>query len=152
MEYSSNLMVAVLRKEYPEIADVITEKIKETLPDERLTDLSIIEKIISTFKRIKNITVENWTNRKGKTNITYERELLIAVLLLFYDPEKIMQLVRRNTVPGVLKQASGLIGTSQEVLSMSTPGVIVAFKAYEDFREEVYRIYDLIRIENNFFE
>lgn len=152
MEYSSNLMVAVLRKEYPEIADIITEKIKETLPDERLTDLSDIEKIVSTFKKIKGIQLESWTNGKGRTNITYERELLIAVLLLFYDPEKIMQLVRRNTVPGVLKQASCLIGTSQEVLSMSTPGVIVAFKAYEGFREEVYRIYDLIRIENNFFE
>lgn len=152
MEYSSNLMVAVLRKEYPEIADIITEKIKETLPDERLTDLSNIEKIVSTFKKIKGIQLESWTNGKGRTNITYERELLIAVLLLFYDPEKIMQLVRRNTVPGVLKQASCLIGTSQEVLSMSTPGVIVAFKAYEGFREEVYRIYDLIRIENNFFE
>jgi len=152
MEYSSNLMVAVLRKEYPEIADIITEKIKEALPDERLTDLSNVEKIVSAFKKIKGIQVDNWTNGKGKTNITYERELLIAVLLLFYDPEKIMQLVRRNTVPGVLKQASALIGTSQEVLSMSTPGVIVAFKAYEGFREEVYRMYDLIRIENHFFE
>lgn len=152
MEYSSNLMVAVLRKEYPEIADIITEKIKEALPDERLTDLSNVEKIVSAFKKIKGIQVDNWTNGKGKTNITYERELLIAVLLLFYDPEKIMQLVRRNTVPGVLKQASALIGTSQEVLSMSTPGVIVAFKAYEGFREEVYRMYDLIRIENSFFE
>lgn len=145
-------MVAVLRKEYPEIAQVITEKIKDTLPEERLTDLSNIERIVSTFKKIKGIKVDSWTNGKGRANITYERELLIAVLLLFYDPEKIMQLVRRNTLPGILKQASALIGASQEVLSMSIPGVIVAFKAYEDFREEVYRIYDLIRIENEFFE
>lgn len=145
-------MVAVLRKEYPEIAQVITEKIKDTLPEERLTDLSNIERIVATFKKIKGIKVDSWTNGKGRVNITYERELLLAVLLLFYDPEKIMQLVRRNTLPGILKQASALIGTSQEVLSMSIPGVIVAFKAYEDFREEVYRIYDLIRIENEFFD
>lgn len=152
MEYSSNLMISVLRKEYPEIAQRITRKIKETLPGEQLTDLSNIGKIIATFKREKQVKTDNWTNGKGKTNITYKRDLLVAVLLLFYDPEKIMQLVRRNTIPGILKQASVLIGTSQEVLSMSTPGVIVAFKAYEDFREEVYRLYDLIRIEHRFFE
>lgn len=145
-------MISVLRKEYPEIAQRITRKIKETLPGEQLTDLSNIGKIIATFKREKQVKTDNWTNGKGKTNITYKRDLLVAVLLLFYDPEKIMQLVRRNTIPGILKQASVLIGTSQEVLSMSTPGVIVAFKAYEDFREEVYRLYDLIRIEHRFFE
>lgn len=152
MEYSSNLMISVLRKEYPEIAQRITRKIKETLPGEQLTDLSNIGKIIATFKREKQVKTDHWTNGKGKANITYKRDLLVAVLLLFYDPEKIMQLVRRNTIPGILKQASVLIGTSQEVLSMSTPGVIVAFKAYEDFREEVYRLYDLIRIEHRFFE
>lgn len=145
-------MISVLRKEYPEVAQRITRKIKETLPGEQLTDLSNIGKIIATFKREKQVKTDNWTNGKGKDNITYKRDLLVAVLLLFYDPEKIMQLVRRNTIPGILKQASVLIGTSQEVLSMSTPGVIVAFKAYEDFREEVYRLYDLIRIEHRFFE
>lgn len=152
MEYRADLMVAVLCKEYPEIAAVITEKIKEVLPAEQLTDLSHIKDIIDVFKRIKGIKVDNWTNGKGKVNITYERELLLAVILLFYDPEKMMQLVQKNTAPGVLKQTSKLTGASQEVLSMSVPGVTVAFKVYEDFRSEVYRIYHLIRTEKGLFE
>lgn len=154
MEYSSNLMVAVLRKEYPEIASIITEKIKETLPGERLDDLSNIEKIVETFKRERKVTVESWTtNSTGKrSKIIYERDLLIGVILLFYDPEKIMQLVRRQTTNGVMKEAAGLLGTSRETLCASTPNVIVAFRAYADFREEVYRLYELIKIENKFFE
>lgn len=151
-EYGAEIMVTVLRKDYPEIAEMITGKIKDTLPSGRLDDLSNVERIITSFKKIKSIEVENWTNGKGKVNITYERELLLGVLMLFYDPEQIMQFVKRNTVPGLLKQVSTLIGTTQKVLSMSTPNVIVAFKAYPDFREEVYRLYDLIITENKFFE
>ena len=145
-------MVSVLRKDFPEIAEQISNRIKTTLPGDRLYDLSSIETIIESFKKERGVTADNWTNSKGKANITYERELLIAVLLMFYDPEKIMQLVDRQVFKGLLYHASKLIGTTNAVLSMSVPGVIVAFKAYQDFREEVYRLYDLISIENKFFE
>lgn len=151
-EYSSNLMVSVLRKDFPEIADKIAYRIKTTLPEERLYDLSNIGLIVDSFKKERGVTAENWTNTKGKASITYERELLIAVLLMFYDPEKIMQMVDRHIIKGLLIKASKLIGTTSSVLSMSVPGVIVAFKAYQDFREEVYRLYDVISIENKFFE
>jgi len=151
-DYSPNLMVSVLRKDFPEIAEQISNRIKTTLPGDRLYDLSSIETIIESFKKERGVTADNWTNSKGKANITYERELLIAVLLMFYDPEKIMQLVDRQVFKGLLYHASKLIGTTNAVLSMSVPGVIVAFKAYQDFREEVYRLYDLISIENKFFE
>lgn len=152
-EYGAEIMVTVLRKDYPDIADKIVGKIKETLPSERLKDLSNIGKIVTSFKKIKGIQqLDNWTNSTGKVSITYERELLLGVMLLFYDPEKILQLVRRNTVPGLLKSISHVIKASKSVLSISVPGVIVAFKAYPDFREEVYRLYDLIITENKFFE
>ena len=151
-DYSPNLMVSVLRKEYPEIAEIIAARIKDTLPEEKLYDLSNINLIVTSFKNERGVKVEKWTNCKGKANITYERELLIAVLLLYYDPEKIMQLTKRQTVNGLLKCTANLIGTSTEILSMSIPAVIVAFKAYESFREEVYRLYELISIENKFFE
>lgn len=151
-DYNPTLMVSVLRKEYPEIAEMIALRIKKTLPEERLYDLSNIEKIITSFKRERGVTAENWTNSKGKASITYERDLLIAVLLLFYDPERILQLVNRPILRGMMKVAADHIGTSRKVLTMSMPGAIVAFKAYQDFREEVYRLYDLISIENKFFE
>lgn len=151
-QYNSNLVLAVLRKEYPEIAIQIDNKIRESLPDQRLTDLSNIEKIVSSFKRERSVIEESWTNCKGKANITHERDLLIAVTLLFYDPDKLMQLIRKHTQQGVLKQVSDLIGTSQKILSMTTPNVIVAFKAYPDFRAEVYRLYELISNEHKFFE
>lgn len=151
-QYNSNLVLAVLRKEYPQVAIEIDRKIRESLPDQCLTDLSNIDKIVVSFKIERGVIEQNWTNCKGKANITYERDLLLAVTLLFYDPDKLMQLIRKHTQQGVLKHVADLIGTSQKVLSMTTPNVIVAFKAYPDFRAEVYRLYELISNEHKFFE
>lgn len=152
MDYSATLMVTVLRKEYPEIANVIAERINKTLPEEQLTDIKQITSIVETFKKEKSITEENWTSGKTKVKITNPREELIAVILLFYHPEKLLQLTTGNTKYGVLKYLSDEIGTLPEILSMAVSNVIVAFRAYEPFKKEVYRLYELIKIENKFFE
>ncbi|TDQ12189.1 hypothetical protein ATK78_1323 [Pedobacter metabolipauper] len=140
-------MVTVLRKEYPEIADIIAERIKKTLPEEKLDDLCHISEIVETFKRDKGICLVSWTNRKSN----YNRELLIAVMLMFYHPEKLLQLTTSRSKFGMLKQLSKLIGSSQPILSGDLANAIVAFKAYDKFRKEVYRIYEIIKTENNFF-
>jgi hypothetical protein len=151
-EYSPVLMVSVLRKDFPEIAAQISARIKKSLPEERLTDLSKVDMIIASFKKELGISFDCWTNKKGNTRITYKRDLLIGVLLLFYNPEKLLQLVDQQTMHGVFKRADDILGTSKNVLVMASANVIVAFKAYEEFRSEVYRLYELIKIENNFFE
>jgi hypothetical protein len=151
-EYSPFLMVSVLRKDYPEIAEQISARIKKSLPEERLTDLSKVDLIIASFKKELEISAECWTNIKGSTRITQKRDLLIGVLLLFYNPEKLLRLVDQRTFCGLFIRASKIIGTSRAILSMTAPNVILAFRAYEEFRNEVYRLYDLIKTENKFFE
>jgi hypothetical protein len=148
----STLMITVLRREYPEIAISISDKINKNMPERSVTDLTLINQIVASFKKDKGITESQWIKGKSKIKITESRELLIAVTLLFYHPEKLLQLTSTNTRYGVLKILSELIGTSLEVLSKSVPNVIVAFKAYEDFKIEVYRLYDLIKNENQFFK
>ena len=145
-------MVSVLRKDYPEIAELIAERITKSLPEKRLHDISNVDLIIESFKKELGISAKCWTNKKGSIRITDKRDMLIAVLLLFYNPEKILQLVDTSAVRGMFKRASEIIGTSPVILSMTAPNVIVAFRAYEEFRNEVYRLYDLIKIENKFFE
>lgn len=151
-EYSATLMVHVLCKDYPEIASVIAERIKKTLPEERLTDIKQISSIVETFKKEKSISEENWTSGKTKVKITNPREELIAVILLFYHPEKLLQLTTGKTRYGILKYLSNELGTIPEILSNSASNVIVAFRAYEPFKTEVCRLYELIKIENKFFE
>lgn len=151
IDQHSTLMITVLRKDYPEIASSISDKISRTLPEQSLTDLALIDQIVASFKIEKGITEQNWTKGKSKVKITRSRQLLTAVILLFYHPEKLLQLTSSNTKSGVLKRLSSLIGTSPEILSMSVANVIVAFKAYEDFKTEVYRLYALIKEENQFF-
>jgi hypothetical protein len=145
-------MITVLQKDYPEIASMITEKIRISLPECSLDDLQYIDPIVTSFKKEKGITEQNWTEGKSRVKITESREQLTAIILLFYHPEKLMQLTSGNTRLGVLKTLSGILGTSREVLSLTVANAIVAFKAYEDFRVEVYRLYELIKIENQFFK
>lgn len=148
----SALMINVLRKDYPEIASSISEKIIKTLPEQSLTDLGLIDQIVTSFKKEKGIEDKNWTIGKAKVNITRERELLLAVVLLFYHPEKLFQLTDKATKYRLQTSLAAHIGTSPDLISMDLANVIVAFKAYADFKIEVYRLYELIKEENQFFK
>lgn len=148
----SALMITVLRKDYPEIASIITAKISNSLPERSLDDLQHIPQIVASFKNAKGITEQNWTEGKSEIKIVESREQLLAVVLIFYHPEKLMDLTSANTKSGVLKTLAGILKTQRPVLSISVASAVVAFKAYEEFRQEVYRLYELIRIENKFFK
>jgi len=148
----ASLMITVLRKDYPEIATLITAKISKSLPERSLYDLQHIDQIVASFKLAKGITEQNWTEGKSEIKIVESRDLLLGVILMFYHPEKLMDLTSLRTKSGVLKNLALALGTKQPVLSLRVAIVIVAFRAYEEFRLEVYRLYELIRIENKFFE
>lgn len=152
IDQHASLMITVLRKDYPDIASLITAKISKSLPERSLDDLQHIDQIVSSFKNAKGITEQNWTEGKSEIKIVESRDLLLGVILMFYHPEKLMDLSDLRTKSGVLKTLAYALGTKQPVLSLRVAIVIVAFKAYEEFRLEVCRLYELIRIENKFFE
>jgi hypothetical protein len=149
------LMVNVLHKEYPEIASIITKKINDSLPEYSLTDLQYIDQIVTSFKKEKGITHDKWTNTvKGnpKGKVTGIREEMVAVVLMFYHPEKLIQLTKERTRQGVITQLAKVTGAPNEVLSKSATNIPLKFRAYVDFRNEVYRLYELIKEENQFFK
>jgi hypothetical protein len=45
----ASLMITVLRKDYPDIASLITAKISKSLPERSLDDLQHIDQIVSSF-------------------------------------------------------------------------------------------------------
>lgn len=140
-------MLLILEKEHPEIAISIKEKIKKDFPEQVLSDLSEIKGIVDSFIRIKGISSINWVNNsrhnidKGKKRISDIRELLVGVVLMFYQPEKIIGLSMGNTRGGVMQNLSQVLDCSNNILSKSTANAIVAFKTYKDFKEEVYSYY-----------
>jgi len=150
-EYSAALVIDIFRKEYPEIESSIRQRLDDDLP-QRLQDLNFIPEIISSFKSIKGISGNNWTNKSGTRVISENRELIMAVILLLYQPEKIMRISDLRLKRFILSKVSAELGCSRDVLKMSLAGIIVAFRAYKEFREETYRIYELIKEKHQFFK
>jgi hypothetical protein len=150
-DQNSALMITVLRNDYPEIARIISEKINKTLPEQALHNPKLIGQIVASFKNEKGIDELNWIKGKSAIKIVESRELLTAVVLMFYHREKILNSSPEKTRSGVLRELRKQIGVSQEVSSKTAANAIVAFKVYENFRQEVYRLYELIKIENKFF-
>ena len=161
-DFSPHLMILLLEREHPEIATSIKEKIKRTLPEKTLTDLTKISEIIDAFVKIKGKPdrwINGWTRteektgkKKGNINPVDYRELLLAVILLFYDPEVVMGLKRSNrAMTGLLIGSSKGIGCSRNTVYQSVQRAITSFKIYRSFKEEVYSLYDQIQREKQLF-
>jgi len=150
-EYNSDLVIDILRKEYPEIDTKIRQRINELLP-ENLQDLELIPKIINSFKIIKGLNYNSWISlNQNRSEVNDNRDLLFSIVLLYYHPEKILRMTDNRTRYGLISKMSNELKCSSGVLKNTLHAVIVAFRAYKDFREETYRLYNLINIENNFF-
>lgn len=150
MQLSNKTIVQVLRKEYPDVIDKITSEYVADLPDNKLTDFSLILQIIESFKKIRGIHVKSFKNEIGQKKITDERILLLAVILLFFNPERLYGIKRHDHLK-ISNAVSKLTDTSQVVLTKSLNDAVLSIKAYKDFKKEVYRLYELIKQENKFF-
>ncbi len=145
MSYPSEFIINVLRKDYPDINLEISEKIRQSLPEKSLNDLSQISVIIRSFLKAKGLTCFRWQNQPGQKKVTDTRELLLAVVLMFYHPEKIHGFTAREKKTGMVKALSELIECRQDIISKSMMSAVSAYRTYRNFREEVQRLYDVIK-------
>lgn len=152
-EYNSSLVIDILRKDYPEIESRILQRIDDEVP-QKLSDMDLIPVIVSSFKFLKGIGECNWVSTtRSREKVNDHRDLLLAVIMLFYHPEKMMMITKDKAKYGLLCKVSYCLGFDENtILSKSLPAVIVAFRAYKDFKEEVHRVYELIKIEHKFFQ
>ncbi len=148
-EYSQNLVIDILRKDYPEIDNRIRQRLNESLPV-RLIDINLIPKIVSSFKRLKQL--KGSINQPMNRESSEYRKLILAVIMLFYHPDKIILSTSEKTRYGILMAVASEIECSRGMLKMRLADVIVAFKSYKEFRDESYRLYELIKTENKFFQ
>lgn len=151
-EYNSSLVIDILRKDYPEIESRILQRINDEVPH-KLSDMGLIPGIIHSFKALKGIGECNWVSTtRSREKVNDHRDMLLAVIMMFYHPEKMMMLTREHSRPGILSTTAVSLQCKSSAIRKSLPAVIVAFKAYKDFKEEVHRIYELIKIEHKFFD
>ena len=151
--YNSNLVINILKKDYPEIENRILERIKNEVPD-RLDDLNMVPKIIQSFIDIKELHYSEWTARPGQTvkPMLKDRNLLLAVLILFYHPSKILNLSSDKLKASLIIKTSIELECPKQVLKNTIADILVGFRAYKEFRDETYRVYELIKIKDNLLQ
>lgn len=152
-QYSPALVIDILRKDYPEVDSQIRQRIDESIPS-CLTDLNLVPAIIQSFKKIKAVDYSKWESERGcnRGKVHEDRELLLAVLLLLYQPEKILKMTNVYTKHRLLSTISKEINCSVASLKMRVPITILSYKAYKEFKKEAFSIYEQIKLENDFFQ
>lgn len=140
--FNSSLMLNVLVRDFPEVVDRINAKIVESMPKVVLSDTSEIEKIVNQFCKLKKISLESWSNQPGKSRITDERELLLAVIIMFFQPERLNGLCEKRIKTGIVKELSTALNSGKQVISRSISSAISNYKIYPDFKKKVHQTYD----------
>lgn len=146
-------MISILFRDYPEIAQRIKAGIQskedEEMPSFVLRSFELIPDIVEGFKKAKGIQEIIWVTQNGQKSrkrIVENRELLVAVILLFYDPERILGLkVSPKSKNGLVKAIAQYANCKPNPISDSAVKAIFAFKVYKDFKEEVTLLYEIIK-------
>lgn len=149
MNYPTEFIANVLRREYPEINRLISEKINNSLPERNLSDLTQVDTVVRLFLKTKGLKSFTWHNQPGE-NKTDIRELLMAVVLMFYHPERLYGYGSGKKRTGLGKRLSELTGCKHVIISKNTTSAISAFKTYKSFREEVNKVYMIIKPDIDF--
>ena len=153
IDHSSHLMLLMLRREYPEIHQQIADRINKTLPKNKLADFNMIRRILEKFQYEKGIGHMRWNNdmKQKDREKTRFREMAIALILMFYDPEKLYNLSNSQTKQGLVKTISKEMNCGRSTISQSVYNAVAAFKNYREFKEEIIRLYDVIKNKYKFF-
>lgn len=167
------VMLSILHRDYPDVAASIHEQISKSMPAERLTDFELLPAMVNqflisakTFDQpgiLPNDQVDWRTSRSyimcvmssniaKRCSITELREILLAVVLMLFHPEKILSLTSRPAKSGLIKQLSILLKCDKVTLSQSMSNAISHYKTYKSFRDDVEHLYNDIKIQAKYFE
>ena len=141
---SNEVLVNALNRFYPEVSRDLKTKIVELIPSPA-AGLERLPEIIKLYCEITGIEVENITGRTIKDVYVKNRKELLAVLMMFYHPEKIHGMTKKRALRGLIFTMSFVLRCRQNNISNSVPEVIVHFRNYKSFSSSVLGIYDEIK-------
>lgn len=167
-DQESSIVVAILRKDFPDVAALIDQRIKEQIPVNILTDLKLVGSIIEDFQNVfihEQNKVVKWYQSKDRIwcrlssdeyrlcKVTEIREMMIAVILMFYHPERLLGLTGENTrtKSGIVKELSKVCKCHKRDISTSLSNAIAYYKVYAGFKNEVNIIYDNVTTQGKYF-
>lgn len=156
---SDALLVHILKKEFPALAERVV-KIAESYANETiLEDLEFIPSIVEDFKSVFIADIEKFSfmNRFKKYQFASSngtcvklggsdiRNILVAVLLKFYQPQIFFGGSSRY---GLSISISKALQCSREIISQTIAKCVFDYKTYIDFRKEVDFVYKILTERN----
>jgi hypothetical protein len=143
---------------------MITERIQQMLPKDKLSDTQRLSEIVNDFIRITEIKGITWANSRDKVwcrltddeyrlcKVTDIREMLTGVILMFFHPEKVLGFTNSATTKGVLTQLAKTLNCDKVTLSYGIGNAVSYYKNYKSFKNEVDHLYNQIKISRGYFE
>jgi len=137
MSYS-NIMLNILEKEHPKVHQNIVNRMDALgIHKHPITALNLI-KVINLFLQYKQSPPPLW-----QKEVTMRREL-VAVMLLYFCPEKVYGLLEENSRNGLVKELKQLTGCAHQLISNDISTVLVWYKTYADFKKQITSILEFI--------
>ena len=142
--YPAQVVVKVLYQEFPELAKLVDDKIREKLPEKTFHDTDLISEIVMDLCCMEGIEVESLNNRSGQHDLSIKRRVIFSTVLKLYQPELLKRLVNGLVsckVSKVLKKHSKI---SRTTFSKDIRTSIHHYHLYKDFRDNVDSLYNKI--------
>lgn len=142
---NAKLALRVLSRDYPQVAKEIQQKITSDTGF-RLSNLEQVKPIIAEFCKINNIKSAKWIKGNGKNETSKNRQLLVAVLLKLYHPEKLNCTDDGYTFNGLIKTVSGELGCNYQTTLKTFSKSVDQYNHFDGrFKEKVDNIYNSIK-------
>lgn len=147
-EYPAQIVVSVLHAEFPEIAKRINAKIRETIPENTMTDFGLISNVVSDFCVLTDVCLDDLRNETKSRAFSIKRRVLFAVLMKLFQPEHLTNLMKCGLHFRVSKEVQKAIKVSKKTVSVDMRTAKYYYHVYQDFKKEVDLLYSKI-IENH---
>ena len=159
---SPAVIAYALQRNHPDIYQKLQDDISSTLPSGRVNDVTLLSQIVKDFCSFLSLDNTNWKQSRSKVccsfrvetkrdcRITELREILLGVILLYYHPERIYQLMPGQIKSGLIKELTKLLNVDKATLSLSANNAITYFKAYKGFYDDVQHVYNELNLKHNY--
>lgn len=159
---SPAIIAYALQRNHPDIYQKLQNEITSTLPVQKITEIKMLNLIVADFCQLLELKSPDWRDSRSmiacnaqqqrEYRMTEIREMLLGVVLLLFQPERIYQVLPGQIKSGIIKSLSNILNVQKPTLSVGANTAITHFKAYKEFNSDVLYVYHQLINKRNYFD
>lgn len=140
---NDRLSGSILIKDFPEVAQKVSAKIEALKPLK--SNPRYMRHILERFCEIKGITRSDVSGLVFSHDKSNNRLIFIAIILLFYDPAKLL-FNCNNVQTGITKELSKLLKCRANLIAVCIRTIIDRYSVEKAFKSEINELFEKIKI------